>query len=89
MLLTLEALIDSLEVSKLILFPQLFWAAVALLHSNIEVEYLHGVLMLTKLFERLNLSDEHIRSLLMSKVCRSFLSFRTSQFDLWQSNLVP
>ena len=65
---TLDAYADSLESAKLVLFPQLFWSAVALLNSNVDDEFLYGVTMLSKLFDRLNVAEEQTRTLLMSKV---------------------
>jgi len=73
LLITVEHFIDSLENSKLILFPQLFWASVAILQSNIRHEFVRGIKMLSHLLDRIDITDESVRNVLMSNVC--FLHF--------------
>lgn len=51
-LLTLQAIVDSLDTAKLWLYPQIFWAAIALLHSDFEQEFHLAIKLLTKIVTR-------------------------------------
>ncbi|KNC98027.1 uncharacterized protein SPPG_06446 [Spizellomyces punctatus DAOM BR117] len=64
-IMTLTAMIDSLDGYRLILFPQFFWAAVACIHSPHEWEYLEGVRLLEKILKKLNLDDPSCRNILL------------------------
>jgi hypothetical protein len=53
-----------MDSNKLMLFPNLFWATVALLHVDYEELFLHAVRLLTSLLERLNLNDRALQNVL-------------------------
>ncbi|KAJ3040183.1 Cell morphogenesis protein PAG1 [Rhizophlyctis rosea] len=62
---TLHDMVDSLDEHQVILFPQFFWAAVALIHSPFEWEYLDGVELLSKVIQKVNLNDPQQRNILL------------------------
>jgi hypothetical protein len=47
-----QAIVDILDTAKLWLYPQIFWAAIALLHSDFEQEYHQAIKLLTKIITR-------------------------------------
>lgn len=51
-LLTLQVIVDTLDTAKLWLYPQIFWSAIALLHSDFEQEYHQAIKLLTKIVTR-------------------------------------
>ncbi|KAL6050877.1 hypothetical protein QOT17_019533 [Balamuthia mandrillaris] len=65
-LITLQAMVDTLDSAKLWLFPQIFWAAVALLHSDFEQEYYQAIKLLTKLIDRFNFADVAVQNVVQS-----------------------
>ncbi|KAJ3121304.1 Cell morphogenesis protein PAG1 [Nowakowskiella sp. JEL0407] len=65
-LITLHAMIDSLDENRINTFPQFFWAGVACLYSPHEWEYLEGVLILTKLLQKIDVTDANSRNALIS-----------------------
>ncbi|KAJ3277865.1 Cell morphogenesis protein PAG1 [Borealophlyctis nickersoniae] len=62
---TLDEMVESLDSHRLVLFPQLFWAAVACIHSPHELEYLEGVQLLEKILAKLDLNDASRRNILL------------------------
>lgn len=67
-MISLQGIIETLDSSKLILFPQIFWASVAMLDSNYYHEYLQAVSLVSELFERVDFDDEASRAVFMSKL---------------------
>eukprot|EP01087_Luapelamoeba_hula_P008915 TRINITY_DN2269_c1_g1_i10.p1 TRINITY_DN2269_c1_g1~~TRINITY_DN2269_c1_g1_i10.p1 ORF type:complete len:2503 (-),score=428.99 TRINITY_DN2269_c1_g1_i10:100-7608(-) len=65
-LITLQAMVDTLDSAKFWLFREIFWAAVALLHSDYEQEYLQAVKVLSKLVTRFNFSDLAVQNVFLS-----------------------
>ncbi|KAJ3030646.1 Cell morphogenesis protein PAG1 [Rhizophlyctis rosea] len=62
---TLHDMVDSLDAHQLILFPQFFWAGVAMIHSPFEWEYLEGVELLAKVVSKVDLNDPQKRNILL------------------------
>ncbi|KAI8820541.1 cell morphogenesis N-terminal-domain-containing protein [Fimicolochytrium jonesii] len=62
---TLNSMVNSLDGSRLILFPQLFWAAVACLHSPHEWEYAEGLALLEKILAKLGVEEPSCRNILL------------------------
>eukprot|EP00005_Dracoamoeba_jomungandri_P002734 CAMPEP_0174260120 /NCGR_PEP_ID=MMETSP0439-20130205/8855_1 /TAXON_ID=0 /ORGANISM="Stereomyxa ramosa, Strain Chinc5" /LENGTH=2486 /DNA_ID=CAMNT_0015344291 /DNA_START=51 /DNA_END=7511 /DNA_ORIENTATION=- len=64
-LITLQAMVDTLD-SKLWLFPQVFWTAVALLHSDYKQEYLQAGKLLYKLITRFSFADAAVQNVFLT-----------------------
>jgi len=47
-----QAIVDTLDTAKLWLYPQIFWAAIALLHTDFEQEFHQAIRLLTKIITR-------------------------------------
>jgi len=67
-MLSLQSVVEQLDSHKLILFPQVFWSAVAMLESNYHYEFLQAITLLSELSERINLDDDSIKAVLLSKL---------------------
>ncbi|KAL1921668.1 uncharacterized protein VTP21DRAFT_10310 [Calcarisporiella thermophila] len=66
-LITLRAVVESLDRTTITQYPQLFWAVVACLHSPHEQEHLESLLILERLIERLDLCNEATRTWLFAR----------------------
>ncbi|KAJ3161216.1 Cell morphogenesis protein PAG1 [Geranomyces variabilis] len=62
---TLSAMIDSLDRSRLVMFPQFFWAAIACIHSPHEWEFSEGVALVEKILQKLDVHDPACRNILL------------------------
>ncbi|KAJ3152742.1 Cell morphogenesis protein PAG1 [Geranomyces michiganensis] len=62
---TLSAMIDSLDRSRLVMFPQFFWAAIACIHSPHEWEFSEGVVLVEKILQKLDVQDPACRNILL------------------------
>ncbi|XP_078448512.1 ARM repeat superfamily protein isoform X2 [Wolffia australiana] len=69
-LLTLRVMVDALEPEKVILYPQLFWACVAMLHTDFVHVYCHVLQLLARVIDRLSLRDRTTESVLLSSMPR-------------------
>eukprot|EP01122_Echinamoeba_exundans_P011512 TRINITY_DN4599_c0_g1_i1.p1 TRINITY_DN4599_c0_g1~~TRINITY_DN4599_c0_g1_i1.p1 ORF type:complete len:3193 (+),score=542.19 TRINITY_DN4599_c0_g1_i1:78-9656(+) len=67
-LLTLQSLVKSMSSQKLILFPQLFWAAAALAQSDYEQHFFHASQLLLDLLERINFGDRYVQNVFGASV---------------------
>ncbi|TPX59464.1 hypothetical protein PhCBS80983_g02476 [Powellomyces hirtus] len=65
LIITLNAMIDSLDKSGLMMFPQFFWAAIACIHSPHEWEFSEGVTLLEKILRKLDVHDASCRNILL------------------------
>ena len=61
-------MVDTLDAAKLWLFPQIFWAAVALLNTDFEQEYLQAIRLLSKLVTRFNFSDIAVQNVFLNGI---------------------
>lgn len=59
-------MIESMAPEKIILYPQLFWGCVALLHADLVPIYTAALRLLTAVMDRLTLSDRTAHSVLLS-----------------------
>lgn len=82
-LLSLQSVVELLDTNKLILFPQIFWAAIAMLESNYHYEFLQAVSLLSELVERIDFDDDSVRAVLLSKLPEKW----TPNFFGWQPRL--
>jgi hypothetical protein len=67
-LLTFQSLVKSMSSQKLILFPQLFWAAAALAQSDYEQHFFHASQLLLDLLERINFGDRYVQNVFGASV---------------------
>jgi len=67
-MISLQSVIETLDSSKLILFPQVFWVSVAMLDSNYHYEFLQAVSLISELVDRIDFDDESSRAVFMSKL---------------------
>ena len=65
---TLEVMLDNLDRQKAILFPQFFWAFIAVLESPYEWEFFESVKLLDKYFSKLNLEDSATEEALLAQI---------------------
>ncbi|KAH9273162.1 hypothetical protein BASA83_004451 [Batrachochytrium salamandrivorans] len=65
---TLQWMVLSLSDERLIYFPQLFWASVAILHSPHEGEFEKGARLLDSILARLDLYDSRVMSLIQTSL---------------------
>lgn len=56
-LFTLQAMVHSLDASKILLFPQIFWASLAILESRLDVEFQQAAVLLGDILSLVNLDD--------------------------------
>eukprot|EP01105_Mastigella_eilhardi_P024563 TRINITY_DN643_c1_g5_i2.p1 TRINITY_DN643_c1_g5~~TRINITY_DN643_c1_g5_i2.p1 ORF type:complete len:1984 (+),score=483.57 TRINITY_DN643_c1_g5_i2:3-5954(+) len=75
-LLTLKVMVERLHSSKLVLFPQIFWGAVALLFADSQTVFFHGILLLQVLLEKFSFSDRAIQSVISASI---------PDTDLWKN----
>jgi hypothetical protein len=67
-LITLQTLVRAQSAQKLILFPQMFWTAVALLQTDFEQHYLASLKLLSDLLDRLDFSDPYVQNIFSASV---------------------
>lgn len=67
-LITLQTLVRAQSTQKLILFPQMFWTSVALLHTDYEQHYLASLKLLSDLLDRLDLSDTYVQNIFSASI---------------------
>lgn len=67
-LITLQTLVRAQSAQKLILFPQMFWTSVALLHTDYEQHYLAALKLLSDLLDRLDLSDTYVQNVFSASI---------------------
>jgi hypothetical protein len=65
-------MVEWIPTSKLILFPQLFWGTVALLHSDYEVHFSQAVQLLSKLVDRFNFSDRAVHNIFLASIPKAW-----------------
>lgn len=67
-LLTLQAIVETIDSSKLIMYNQLFWSTIALLYTGVEEHYHLALKLLSKLLDRLNFGDKSVQNVLTASV---------------------
>lgn len=71
-LITLQTLVRAQSSQKLILFPQMFWTSVALLHTDYEQHYVAALKLLSDLLDRLDLSDTYVQNVFSASIPREW-----------------
>ncbi|EFA85709.1 hypothetical protein PPL_00939 [Heterostelium album PN500] len=70
---TLLIMVRCIHPSKLILFPQLFWGTLALLHTDFELHFNNAIKMLSVLLETVNFQDRAVQNTYLKQL-DNFLS---------------
>eukprot|EP00899_Mesostigma_viride_P013247 jgi/Mesvir1/21923/Mv01979-RA.1 len=71
--LSLRAVVAGMGADKAVLVPQVFWAAVVLLHTTFVHLYTHALSLLSVVMDRLKLSDATVQLVLLSTMPRDLL----------------
>ncbi|XP_024526381.1 cell morphogenesis protein PAG1 isoform X1 [Selaginella moellendorffii] len=69
-LLTLQVMVESMEPEKVILYPQLFWGCVAMLHTDFVHVYVQVLELLSRIVDRLSFHDHTAEQVLLSSMPR-------------------
>ncbi|CAA6655790.1 unnamed protein product [Spirodela intermedia] len=72
-LLTLQVMVENLEPEKVILYPQLFWACVAMMHTDFVHVYCQVLELFGRVIDRLSFRDQTTENVLLSSMPRDEL----------------
>ncbi|MBA0734280.1 hypothetical protein Gogos_018210, partial [Gossypium gossypioides] len=73
-LLTLQVMVENMDPEKVILFPQLFWGCVAMMHTDFIHIYCQVLELFSRVIDRLSFRDRTIENVLLSSMPRDELS---------------
>ncbi|XP_074276455.1 uncharacterized protein LOC141600164 isoform X2 [Silene latifolia] len=79
-LLTLQVMVENMEPEKVILYPQLFWGCVAMMHTDFVHVYCQVLELFLRVIDRLSFRDRTTENVLLSSMPRDELD--TSVTDL-------
>ncbi|CAN1815370.1 Protein furry homolog-like [Linum perenne] len=96
-LLTLQVMVENTEPEKVILYPQLFWGCVAMMHTDFVHVYCQVLELFSRVIDRLSLRDRTTESVLLSSMPRDELDTsgdvvdfqRTESLTLSRGTLPP
>ncbi|KAK1325349.1 hypothetical protein QJS10_CPA01g00159 [Acorus calamus] len=69
-ILTLQVMVENMEPEKVILYPQLFWGCVAIMHTDFVHVYCRALELFAKVIDRLNFRDRTTENVLLSSMPR-------------------
>lgn len=72
-LLTLQVMVESMEPEKVILYPQLFWGCVAMMHTDFVHVYCQVLELFSRVIDRLSFRDRTTENVLLSSMPRDEL----------------
>ncbi|KAG0453972.1 hypothetical protein HPP92_025276 [Vanilla planifolia] len=72
-LLTLQVMVENLEPEKVILYPQLFWGCVAMMHTDFVHVYCQVLELFSRVIDRLSFHDRTTENVLLSSMPRDEL----------------
>ncbi|KAH6829707.1 ARM repeat superfamily protein [Perilla frutescens var. hirtella] len=90
-LLTLQVMVENMEPEKVILYPQLFWGCVAMMHTDFIHVYCHVLELFSRVIYRLSFRDTTTENVLLSSMPRDELDMNTSdgpEFQRMESRIV-
>jgi hypothetical protein len=61
-------MVEELDPQKLILFTQIFWGAVALLHTDYEQHFSEATKLLSKLIDILDFKDRSVQNVFLASI---------------------
>ncbi|XP_064993681.1 uncharacterized protein LOC135629734 isoform X2 [Musa acuminata AAA Group] len=69
-LLTLQVMVENMEPEKVILYPQLFWGSVAMMHTDFVYIYGQVLELFSRVIDRLSFHDRTTENVLLSSMPR-------------------
>ncbi|CAN1839158.1 Cell morphogenesis protein PAG1 [Linum perenne] len=72
-LLTLQVMVENMEPEKVILYPQLFWGCVAMMHTDFIHVYCQVLELFSRVIDRLSFRDRTTENVLLSSMPRDEL----------------
>ncbi|KAK8714865.1 hypothetical protein V6N13_042211 [Hibiscus sabdariffa] len=72
-LLTLQVMVENMEPEKVILYPQLFWGCVAMMHTDFIHIYCQVLELFSRVIDRLSFRDRTIENVILSSMPRDEL----------------
>ncbi|WOL05340.1 hypothetical protein Cni_G14068 [Canna indica] len=78
-LLTLQVMVENMEPEKVILYPQLFWGCVAMMHTDFVYIYCQVLELFSRVIDRLSFRDQTTENVLLSSTPRD--EFDTFNYD--------
>ncbi|XP_022993980.1 cell polarity protein mor2-like isoform X1 [Cucurbita maxima] len=72
-LLTLQVMVENMEPEKVILYPQLFWGCVAMMHTDFVHVYCQVLELFSRVIDRLSFWDRTTENVLLSSMPRDEL----------------
>ncbi|KAG6602549.1 Protein furry-like-like protein, partial [Cucurbita argyrosperma subsp. sororia] len=69
-LLTLQVMVENMEPEKMILYPQLFWGCVAMMHTDFVHVYCQVLELFSRVMDRLSFWDKTTENVLLSSMPR-------------------
>ncbi|KAL6287660.1 hypothetical protein ACE6H2_012050 [Prunus campanulata] len=69
-LLTLQVMVENMEPEKVILYPQLFWGCVAMMHTDFVHVYCQVLELFSRVIDRLSFRDRTTENVLLSSMPR-------------------
>ncbi|XP_024390755.1 uncharacterized protein [Physcomitrium patens] len=70
-LLTLQVMVEIMEPEKVILYPQVFWGCVAMLHTDFVYVYTQVLELFARVLDRLSFNDQTAENVLISNMPRN------------------
>lgn len=80
-LMTLQVMVENMEPEKVILYPQLFWGCVAMLHTDFVHVYQQVLDLFVRVIDRLQFRDRTTELVLLSSMPRDELDTDQSDFS--------
>ncbi|KAG8384559.1 hypothetical protein BUALT_Bualt04G0130400 [Buddleja alternifolia] len=77
-LLTLQVMVENMEPEKVILYPQLFWGCVAMMHTDFIHVYCQVLELFSRVIDRLSFRDTTTENVLLSSMPRDELDTNLS-----------
>eukprot|EP01132_Coremiostelium_polycephalum_P000661 gene661-818_t len=76
---TLQVMVRCIHPSKLILFPQIFWGTMAILHTDFENHYIGAIKLLSILLDIINFSDRAVQNVFLASMPKEWDNFHGLQ----------
>lgn len=83
-LLTLQVMVENMEPEKVILYPQLFWGCVAMMHTEFVHVYCQVLELFSRIIDRLSFRDRTTENVLLSSMPRDELDTGVSDSTEFQ-----
>ncbi|XP_073157225.1 uncharacterized protein [Henckelia pumila] len=86
-LLTLQVMVENMEPEKVILYPQLFWGCVAMMHTDFIHVYCQVLELFSRAIDRLSFRDTTTENVLLSSVPHDELDTNASDGSEFQHTM--